>query len=446
MDPSLLTDDQLDPQAARILALAALFKGEFSIDWLLELARAKASDTLEALDLGLDQGWLRRPKAGAFEFVKESRRQRFLTALSPRDARESYRQAAAIMRRELPESPEKSATMAELLLHISNDLEGCRQLIEAGEVLRKSFKPAAALHCYAKAVADLDRLAEGGDDATLYIKATLQYSKLSSATADSQAVIEALEKAVPLAFRDGMTAELALLRMHLAKHEWLRSNHRTALKHFNDGWALSCGIDDENHQRSARIFSMYFHYWQGRFKDAVENYERYVPEIENLPTAHFPLQARLTIGSCYAHCGQIPQGMGMLEAIREHGLKAGNTSIASHALVAMAVIFLETGRVEEAVEKFEQALAQSTEIHNIFVRIGSLLGGAHGHYLLGRLEQAAAGLREFLELSRNAQMDLRNYSQVLELCWAMETGRCPGWKAFPLPTNWPGLSRARVFT
>jgi transcriptional regulator with GAF, ATPase, and Fis domain len=430
MDFGVLTGDNIDPQTTRILALAALFKGEFSIDWLLELARAKASDTLEALELGLGQGWLRRPRAGTFEFVKESHRREFLGALAPGESEAVYREAAAILGRERPESPEKSGALAELLLHLANDLEGCSQLIEAGEMLRKSFKPAAALECYAKAVADLGRQAGGGEVEELFIKATLQYSKLSSATSDSQTVIEALEKAVSMASLDQRPAELALLRMHLAKHEWLRSNHRTALRHFNDGWSLSRGIDDENHQRSARIFSMYFHYWQGRFKDAVENYERYVPEIENLPTAHFPLQARLTIGSCYAHCGQIPQGLGMLEAIREHGLKSGNTSIASHALVAMAVIFLETGRVEEAAEKFEQALAQSTEIHNIFVRIGSLLGAAHANFRLGRLERASAGLREFKELSRDAQMDLRNYSQVLELCWAMETGRLPAVEGF----------------
>ena len=439
MDPGTEALGQRDQQANRIMALAALFKGEFSIDWLLELARAKASDTLEALDLGIDQGWLRRPKAGVFEFAREADRQKFLAFLAPETAGAAYRQAAAILRREAPESPEKSTAMAELLLHLDNDLEGCRQLMEAGEVLRKSFKPAAALKCYAKAVADLDGLAGRGEANELFIKATLQYSKLSSATSDSQPVIEALEKAVSISSPDQNTAELALLRMHLAKHEWLRSNHRTALRHFNDGWALSRRIDDEGHQQSARIFSMYFHYWQGRFKDAVENYERYVPEIENLPTAHFPLQARLTISSCYAHSGQIPQGMGMLEAIREHGLKTGNTNIASHALVAMAVIFLETGRVETAAEQFEQALEQSTEIHNIFVRIGSLLGGAHAQYLLGRPDRAAARLQEFMELSQHAQMDLRNYSQVLELCWAMETGRMPRVEGFSFTDE---LSRA----
>ncbi|MFH1136561.1 MAG: sigma 54-interacting transcriptional regulator [Pseudomonadota bacterium] len=413
-----------DEFATRILFAASLFKIEFSIDWLLELTGEKAADTLKALDFGLRRGVLRSRRAGWYEFGDQKDREGCLER--GRGAPETLLgRAAAILLRELPESPDRSGAVAELLLRLTNDLDGCRLLIAAADSLRKAYRTAAAFECYTKALEDLQPLRGRMEADHLFIDAAIQYSKLSSATSDSTLVIAALKKASALAAEHGLTAQLALLRMHLAKQEWLRSRYGIALRRFNQGWADSRHIDNETFQRSARIFSMFFHYWLGRFKDAVDSYEQFLPEIENIPKAHFPLQARLTIGSCYAHCGQVSLGVGMLDAIREHCNKSGDVGLAGHALVAIAVIFFETGRVEEIDDLLDEALSQGIAGQNIFIRIGALLCKAYGAYLLGRPDEAVANLVEFGRLSQAAQMELRNYPQVLDMCWAMEQGRLP---------------------
>ena len=48
----------------RILSVASIFPIGFSIDWLLELTREKAMDTLEALGHGLGREWLASPRTG----------------------------------------------------------------------------------------------------------------------------------------------------------------------------------------------------------------------------------------------------------------------------------------------------------------------------------------------------------------------------------------------
>jgi formate hydrogenlyase transcriptional activator len=425
VETSALNSAPVSDPAARLLAFAALFPGTFSIDWLLDLTQQKASAALDALQQAMHRGWICSNQAGKYAFRAEEDRQRCLRALGPQETETACRRAADIILGDSSQDPEKSVAAAGLLLNVANDAEGCQRLIAAGEVLRKGFRTVEALKCYRKALEDLQRL--GGDEAAerVFVAAAIQFSKLSAASDDASGVIRILEKAEKKAGERGLTAEQALLRMHLAKHEWLRSRYRVALGHFETAWGMSRDLEDDYFQRSARVFRMYFHYWQGRFKDAVQSYEQYVPEIEKIPIAHFPLLARLTIGSCYAHCGQITEGIGMLDAIRRHCLKAGDLGLASHALLTIAMILCETGRADEAAGLFDTALSQSIEGHNAFAQVSAQLGKAYSRHLMGQPAEAACHLREFLNLGRRIQVGLRNYPMVMEMCWAITEGTLP---------------------
>ena len=346
--------------AKRILCRAALFRGTFLIDWVMEASGEKASDTLGALEYGLQKGWLTDLKSGHYQFVDESGRADFFRALPARERDQAIRRALEIMDREMPDGPDKALAEADLLMARANGLDGCRRLLSLCGTLRRAYHTAAAFGCLARVVEDLELMADSVEADRLYIEAAVGYSKLSSATSDSERIMAVLKKAADKADRHDLEPQTALLYMHRAKQEWLRSRYGIALRLFNEGWAKSRGIEDEGFQRSIRIFGMFFQYWLGRFREAVENYEQYLPEIDHIPTSHFPLQARLTIGSCYAHCGQISLGLGMLDAAREQGLKTGNRDIAGHAQLAMAVIFFETGRVGDVADLMEATLAQST--------------------------------------------------------------------------------------
>ncbi|MBU2549352.1 MAG: sigma 54-interacting transcriptional regulator [Proteobacteria bacterium] len=418
------TQHESGPDDQRIFSLAALFDGDFSIDWLQEVSREKASRILLVLDRGLRENWLTQTAPGLFRFADPEKQQRFLKTL-PRAGREDlHLRTAGILLRELPDGPEKDRVVARLLLHVTNDLDGCRRLAEEGNYFRKMFRHREALQFYEKAIEDLDRI-KGETADRLLIEATIQYSKISAATLDAGRVNTAIHTAIQRAGAPNHQPYQALLKMHLAKHEWLRSNFRTALNHFDQGWAMASRIDDPSIHRPAVIFSMFFHFWQGRFRDAVESYEKYAPEIENVPKGGFPLLARLTFGTCYGHCGQISQGLGMLDSLREHCLKTGNIGTAGHASTGIALIFSEIGHFAEAARHYDMALDETIKGHNNFGRLAALLGLAYMSHKLDDNKKAVAFLREFLELSSHAQMYFRYLPTIMDLCWSMERGLLP---------------------
>ncbi len=424
MEPKEVTPGKAISGDQRIFALAALFKGDFSIDWLQEISEEKPSRILQALDQGLRAKWLTQVGPGLFHFTDSQKQQDLLATIPSKEREKLYRRAIRILIRELPEDDQRDRLMGQLFLHVSNDLEGCRRLIDEGNYFRRIFRHQEALKYYEKAVEDLKSLKGQAAD-RLLIETALQYSKISTATLDADRVNSTILGAIKRADAPNLHSCQALLKMHLAKHEWLRSDFQTALKHFDEGWTMSQQIDDPGLHRSAVIFSMFFHYWQGRFRDAVESYEKYMPEIENVPKGEFPLLARLTIGNCYGHCGQVSQGMGMLDTIRSHCLESGNIGIAGHASAVIAFMFFEIGYYARAFKYFETALTETTEGQNNYGRLAALLGLALTSHKLKDPQRASAFLRNFLELSHQAQIYFRFLPVIMDLCWSMEQGLLP---------------------
>ena len=121
------------PGVDNVMSVAAIFEGEFSIDWLEELTALKATLILSAVEEGVEEGTLCKKGPGIYSFADGERRAARLTGL-PRDERERYcRIMASILIRELPDDDAKSLKIATYLRHVSNDAEGCRWLVRAGK-------------------------------------------------------------------------------------------------------------------------------------------------------------------------------------------------------------------------------------------------------------------------------------------------------------------------
>ena len=56
------------------LALAALFEADFSIDWIVALTRAKASQVLAVLEKGAQNGLLLRREPGIYCFSNSEKK------------------------------------------------------------------------------------------------------------------------------------------------------------------------------------------------------------------------------------------------------------------------------------------------------------------------------------------------------------------------------------
>ena len=150
-----------------------------------------------------------------------------------------------------------------------------------------------------------------------------------------------------------------------------------------------------------------------------------LPKIENLPKEEFPLMARLTIGFCYCHCGQVSQGLGLLDSIHSQCLKTNNIGMAGHASSTIAWALCEIGFFSEADSYCTQALDETTRGHNDFGKVGALATRVYIDHKLGDNKSAQASMREFLKLSQRAQIYFRNLSIAMELCWSMEQGLMP---------------------
>jgi len=409
----------------RLLAVASLFKGSFSLDWLVDLfIGKKPSLILSELEQGVRDGCLVRGQPGCYAFADERKQHKWMSFLSQDDQKQLHGLISDILMRELPDDAEKARAVAHHLLNISNDPDRCRYLARAGDLNQEALNTEEALQCYRKVLDDLSTL-EGDEEDRLFSEIAIKYSKISTGRHDTAKVLSILRAALKRAEKRELQGTIPLIKMHMAKNEWLRSRYCSALKHFEEGWRLANDLNDPKSLRAATIFSTFFHFWQGRFRDAVDSYERSVPEIEKYPRGGFPLLATITAGYCYAQIGHVTQGLGMLDSIRSQCLEKGNVYLAAYAVGNMGNILLDMGRIDDAIQYLENSGKLAQQVHNDWVWITGKSALAYAYYLKDEKQQTLRYLREFFEDSRKVQATVNLYPYVLELGLAMRRGDLP---------------------
>ncbi len=409
----------LPPEDGPVLPIAALFERDFSIDWIVELSGAKASQALRALEEGCRKGWCERKEPGVFRFAESRWKKDFLESIPAGTRDQLRRRIVDLMLRDLPDEAEKALAVEPYLLAAENPVTHARWLVKAGDVHRRSFHPELALQCYKKVLNDLSSLSDPELD-PLFIETAIQYSKISTASHPTREVIAILQEALRRAKKGSQKASLSLLEMHLAKNEWLCSQYQSALRHFERGCSLAREVDDPKVLRSISTFSTFFLYWQGRFQEAVRTYEKNVSDVDKFPRGSFPLLAGAMLGQCYAFVGQVTQGLGMLDAIRIHCLERGDLFLSANVEGTMGVILLDIRRIDEALQLLENALEKARREHNHLVQILVNLSLAHAYYLLAEPRRSVSFLKEFLEQAQRVKMTVQLYPCLLELCWGME--------------------------
>jgi len=408
----------------RILSLVSFFYGEFNIDWVQELSQGKVSQIVEALKFGIKKKWLTEKGGGVFCSINPSIQNQLQGTLRPDEQKVMHQRIAELLLRELTDESAMATMAAPHLMYLSNDLVGCRLLIAAGNLCRKSFRFDEACRHYNKAIEDLRKL-KGEEADRLFIKAVLQFSRASTDDPVSDRVIGFIKEAMKRAAQQDNKGSLALLEMHLARTEWLRSRYKSAIKHFHIGRDLAETVNDPRIKYSAAIFSQFFLYWLGLYQDVVKNYEAFVPDVEDLPKETLPLLTTVTVGACFAYSGQVSQGLGMLDAIRLRCKEIGNLYIAATADYTIGETLLEMNHLDEARPYIEESLEEARKSRNIYSHISALGGLSKYYYLTHDYEKAVIFLKEALALRDRSQMPMRHGSLFIEPCWAMEQGKLP---------------------
>ncbi|MBI5250986.1 MAG: sigma 54-interacting transcriptional regulator, partial [Desulfomonile tiedjei] len=409
----------------RLLSASSLFSGDFCIDWLVDLMIGKKpSQILAHLEEGVKDGWLIKQTPGYYCYKDAKKRGKWRNTLNEPEQTALHRSISDILMRESADDERAVHIAADHLLHIWNDTSRCRYLVRAGDVHLARFHNEEALHCYRKVLDDLANV-PGEEEDLLFSETAIKYAKISAGRHDTEEVLSILESAVKRAERWDSKSLQALLKMHIAKNDWLRSQYSSALRHFEEGWAMAKELNDPKTMRSATVFSTFFHFWQGRFKEAIQIYEQSVPDIERYPQRGFPLLAMTTVGYCYCQIGQVTQGLGMLDSIRAQCEENGDQYMRAYALGNIGTILLEIGRIDDAVQFLENASSLAREIHNDWVWITARIALAYAYFLRDERETSLACLQEFLRTSRKVQVTVYLYPYLMELCVAMEEGKLP---------------------
>ncbi|MBW2369318.1 MAG: sigma 54-interacting transcriptional regulator [Deltaproteobacteria bacterium] len=405
-----------------VLSTAALFEGDFSIDWLQEISDLKISQILAALEAGVENDILTKQQPGQFCFKKDPIRKKYKDRLTADKKSELNRLVTAILMREADADDSSLELVAKQLLHTVNDEKGCRWLVRAADHYRSIYRYETALQCYVATIRVLRGIrGKAADD--LLIQAAIGYSKISEAGADTRDVASALGEAIKRAERSAGKAQIALLELNLAKTKWMAWEENRAFFHFNRGWALAKEVNEPGLMRSATNFSTFFLYWQGRFREVVRNYEKYLPEVEKYPRGKFPMMAAWVVGSAYASIGQVTQGMGMMDAVYNHSRNSGDAFGAITTGIGIGMLLFEMGRIDESIEYLKDAKAHSRHAPNQLFLISRLGYLAITYLQKGDRKQAEQYLSKFLHASRRLKMTRNYFPPLMELCWAIEQGR-----------------------
>jgi formate hydrogenlyase transcriptional activator len=404
-----------------LLCLAAMFESEFSLDWLEELTGMKASQILSVLEEEVKHGLLTRKKPAVYLFKSSGQREEWLGRLSQNERERYHRSMADILIRELPDDNSKALEIAQHLLHVPNDWKECQWLVRAGEIYARSFSADKAITCFTKVLNELSGQ-RGDNEDWLFIKAAIEHSNIFAARSDTEASLSFLKEARERARRLHKKSYELLLEMHIAKYERLGSEFNNALGRFEHALSQVEQMNDPELTSATAMFNTYFLFWQGRFRDVIEVYERSVPDVEKYPVGHFPIIATMMVGHCYTMVGQFTQGLGMLDAIRDYCLQKGDRYLLAHSGSVIAMAMLSVNRPEDALRYLKLALKEAEESSNFWVEVLVTLILAYVHYLMGNKKESLQYLRKFLKNSKGMQAHMLLYPYLMEICWAMEKG------------------------
>ena len=424
MDEMVNVLDSYSNKHHRLLSIAALFDGDFSIDWIEQLTQEKTSYILFTFEEVIKKGFLIKKTPYTFCFVNLSERQKFREILPADEKQQLHEKIAHILLKELPDDNSKSQAVSNHILYLKNDEGGCQLLVRAGDIFLSSFRIEEALRCYAKALNDLHNCF-GEESDRLFVETAIKYSKISTARHSPEEVLLVLKEATMRARRYNAKVPLALLEMHIAKNEWLLFHYPSALRHFEKGWSLAKELEDPNLLRSATIFRICFLYWHGRYREILKSYAEFVPEVENYPIGRFPLLALIIVGRCYAQNGQFTHGLGMLDAIRIHCKERGDGYMAAQAEAGIGGIMLEVRRISDAIKHLTCSVEEAIREGNRWIHIWGALYLAYAYYLSENEKQSIAYLNEFIQNSEDVHVTVRDFPFFLELCLAIEQKKLP---------------------
>lgn len=409
----------------RILGVAALFEGDFSIDWLQELVRNKMSFILKVLEKNTQLGVLEQNSIDIYRFSDPGMRERMRDFI-PEDERNALlRRIAETAIRDLPEESRLAKAIADQLLHIANDLDGCQLLREAGDYFRKEGQSARAQAYYNKAIGDLGKLRSKEAD-IMFIESVIGYSKDHNAIGNYDKLIPYLHKALKKAEKSNDFKLLSLVLLHLASNEWIRENFEAADNFYNRARETARDLDDPDVDRSLLTGVIINHCHSGRFEEVVKGYEAHEPLFaKKYPNHRLSLIVGVLLGFSYANIGQTSQGLGIMDGVRKHALKINDYDTAHSASGDMGYILLMNNKIKESFKYLSDFAEHGAKSNNAYQICWSSYFLSYYYFKKNNPVKSVNHLKKALHISKKENYNIRWVPSLLEMCWAIKIGEFP---------------------
>ena len=411
----------------RLLAVAALFESSFSLDWLSELTSFKPGAILAVMEEGVHGGFLDKQPGWVFAFADSETKRQWREQLSLEEKKHWHHQIAELLLRESPHDVRNVEAAAGHLLHVQNDLNGCRLLLRVADMVKqaKSFK--AALSYYGKILDDLSNI-QGEEADRLFVEISHRYADIYAGRVEAEKAQAVFRKASAKAEKWGLRQDLSLLEQYTAHTYFLQSRYARAIEHSEKCVEIAKSVDSQEFWESAKAVQSISFFYQGRLTDVIRNYEASAPVIENFSLINYELSIVCVVGLCYALNGQFSQGLGLLDALRKHCLEIDNQNILNHINIHMATLMIQLHRPDEAISFLDSMPDDHDDDHSL--RAKYIL--AYAYYLKGEMQEAFRYLKYGLERRRTMNISISTNGLWLELCKAMELGELPRFEGIRL--------------
>ncbi len=405
-----------------ILSIASLFESSFSIDWLQELSKSKTTAMLMLLEKASQENVLIKKELGIY-FFRDEKAKAKIKSLLPDDHREKlHKNIAALMMNEAPDNEQAVMIAASQLIQVSNDLDDCKILLDAGNRYRQRGISEKALVCYNKAIRELEN--EKGEDVDrLFVKTIIGYSKERLSLSSPEKTISLLKLALNRVEKLNDISLKAMVYLHLAAVEYQSMRYVSAQKYYDEGKELAKGTSDPNVQKTFDACTLLYYCYSGRFRDAIRKYESLEALIsKKVPRYRLSLKVGIILGISYAFTGQIPQGLGLINQVRDDALASGDQDAAVRASVYIAWILILKNDLKIAAEQLHEVLKQSKKMDPITKSLANILQ-ASIYFEKQEFKNVHKTLKKILKVRNKYSFTLRGH--LFEFCLAAKQGVLP---------------------
>lgn len=405
-----------------ILSLAALFDGEFSIDWIQELTKAKTTTMLMLLEKACQEELLNKKDIGVFSFP-DSKIKTQLKTLIPKNEREKlHKKIATLMINEAIDNEQAIMTAASQLINISNDLDGCRILFDAGERYRQKGLSKKALKYYEKVIQELKEK-NGVQEEILFVKTIIGYSKDRLALNTPEKTVSLLKEALTRVEKLNLKPLEAIIYLHLASVEYQSLRYTSAQRYFHKGSELAKATHDPMVQKTLDTSSILHYCYSGRFVAAIKKYESLEAVLSKKePRYRLSMKFGIMLGLSYALTGQISQGLGMVNQVRDDALSSSDQDAAARASIYIAWILMMKNDLKGATNQLGEVLKFSEKM-DLFTKSIATLIQAHIFFEKNDFDKSHKALIKTLKVRNPHSFTLRGH--LFEFCLAMERGIYP---------------------